>query len=88
MVEAAPQGCPIKKAAPKNFAIFTGKELCWNLFFDKVACLDACIIIKKRLKHKCFFGNIAKFLRAVFSEAVVRKNSEKFIEKYLCWSPF
>ena len=25
-----------KKSGPKNFAIFTGKHLCWSLFFIKL----------------------------------------------------
>ena len=29
-----------KKAALKNFAIFTRKHLCWRLFFNKVADLQ------------------------------------------------
>ena len=35
-----------------NFANFTGKHLCWGLF------------TKKRLQHRCFPVNMAKFLRA------------------------
>ena len=31
--------------------------------FNKVAGLKACIFIKKRLQHRCFPVNIAKFLR-------------------------
>ena len=38
----------------KNFAIFTGKHLCWSL-------LQACNFIKKRLQHRCFPVHIAKF---------------------------
>ena len=29
-----------KKAVLKNFVIFTGKHLCWNLFFNKNAGLQ------------------------------------------------
>ena len=32
--------------------------------FNKVAGLKACSFIKKRLQHRCFPVNIAKFLRA------------------------
>ena len=39
-----------KKPAPKNFAIFTKKH-------------HACNFIEKRLQHRCFPVNIAKFLR-------------------------
>ena len=35
-----------KKAVPKNFAIFAGKHLCWNIFFNKNEGLQACAIIK------------------------------------------
>ena len=38
--------------ALKNFAIFTGKHLCWILFL--------------RLQRRCFPVNIAKFLRTPF----------------------
>ena len=54
--------CSIKKAVLKNFAILTGKHLCWNLFFNKVAAN----FIKKRLQHRCFSVNIAKFLKISF----------------------
>ena len=42
----------------KNFAIFTGKHLCWSLFFN---------FIKKKLQHECFPVNIVKFSRNLFS---------------------
>ena len=35
--------------------------------FQKVAGLEACMSIKKRLKHRCFPVNIVKALRTVFS---------------------
>ena len=34
--------------------------------FNKVACLEACNFIKKRLQRRCFLMNIAKFLRTAF----------------------
>ena len=34
--------------------------------FKKTACLKASNFIKKILQHKCFFVNIAKFLRTAF----------------------
>ena len=48
-----------------NFAIFTEKHLCWNLF-SKVTGLQVCNFIKKRLQHRCFSVNIAKCLRTDF----------------------
>ena len=47
----------------KNCAIFTGKHLC---LLNKVADLKATNFIKKRLQHKVFSVNIAKFLRIPF----------------------
>ena len=35
-------------------------------FLNKVAILQACNFIKRRLKHRCFTVNIAKFSRALF----------------------
>ena len=56
------QTCSMKKAVLKNFAIFTGKYLSWNIFLIILRAL-AWNLIKKRLQHRCFPGNIAKFLR-------------------------
>ena len=36
-----------KRAVLKIFALFTGKHLCWCLFFDKIPRLKACSFIKK-----------------------------------------
>ena len=43
--------------ALKNLAIFTGKHLWWRLFL---------INFIKRLQHRCFPANIAKWLSAAF----------------------
>ena len=43
--------CSVKKSALKNVANFTGKHLCWSLFFKKI------------LQHWCFPIKFAKFLR-------------------------
>ena len=50
--------CSVKKTALKNFAKFTGKHLCWSIFFNKNAGLQACNFIQKRLKQGCFPDNI------------------------------
>ena len=55
-----------KKGALRNFAKFTGKHLCKSLFFDKVADLSPAILLKKKLWHRCFPVNFAKFLRRPF----------------------
>ena len=55
-------------AVLKDFAIFTGKQLYWNLFFNKVADLKACNFIKKRLQHRCFPVNTAKYLGPILKD--------------------
>ena len=45
----------------KNFVIFKGKHLCWSLFLIKLTKKTS-----KRLQHRGFLVNIAKFLRTVF----------------------
>ena len=52
-------GGVLQKRCPSilNFAKFTGNHLCQSLFFTKVAALS-----KKRLWHRCFPVNFAKFL--------------------------
>ena len=54
--------CSVKKDVLKNFAIFTGKLLCWDLFLKKLK--------KKRRQHRCFHENINKILRT----PILKKN--------------
>ena len=53
-----------KKVVLRNFAKFTGKNLCQSLSFNKVAGLRSATLLKKRLWHRCFHVNLTKFLRA------------------------
>ena len=55
--------CTVKKGVLRNFAKFTGKHLCQSLFLNKVAGLKPATLLKKRLWHRCFPVNFAKFLR-------------------------
>ena len=55
-----------KKGVPRNFAKFTGKNLCHNLFLNKVAGLRTATLLKRRLWHRCFPVNFVKFLRTLF----------------------
>ena len=50
----------------ENCAIFTRKHLCWSLFLIKFSKKFIKNFIKKRLQHRCFPANIAKFLRTTF----------------------
>ena len=72
--------CSVKKDVLRNFAKFTGKHqyqslffykvaglhLCQGLSFNKVAGLRPATLLKKRLWHRCFPVNFAKFLRISF----------------------
>ena len=51
----------------RNFAKFTGKDLCQSLCFNKVTGLRPASLLKERLWHRCFPVNFAKFLRTSFS---------------------
>ena len=55
-----------KKGVLENFTKFTGKHLCWSLFFNKVAGVRPESILKKRLQHRCFPLNLVKFLKNSF----------------------
>ena len=52
-----------KKDILKNFAKSRGKYLCHSLFFNKVT---GWALFKKRVWHRCFPVNFAKFLRTPF----------------------
>ena len=52
-----------KKGVLRNSAKFTGKQLCQSLFFNS---LRPATLLKKRLWHRCFPVNFAKFLKTPF----------------------
>ena len=61
-------------------AKFTGEHLCWSLFLIR---FQAWNVIKKRLQHRCFSVNFAKFL----TTTILKNISERlllFIE-HLQW---
>ena len=65
-VQKQPPDVFYKKGVLKNFAKFTGKRLCQSLFFNRVSGLRPATSLKKRLWHRCFCMNFAKFLRTLF----------------------
>ena len=88
-----------KIAILKNFVIFTGKLLCWGLFFINVAGLQACNCIKKGLQHRYFLVNIRKFVRTsilqnqkqppeVFCQKRCSSKFRKTHRKHLCQGLF
>ena len=62
------QRCSVRKVVPRNLAKFKGKHLYQSLFFNKVAGHRPVTLLKKRLWHRCFSVNFAKFLRTSFSQ--------------------
>ena len=63
----------MKKGVLKNFAKFTGEQhLYRNLSINKAAGNRSETLLKKRLRHRCFPVNFAKFLIAPFSEKRLR----------------
>ena len=58
--------CSVKKDVRRNFVKFTEKHLFQSLFLNKVAFLKSATLLKKRLRHRCFPVNFAKFLRIPF----------------------
>ena len=49
----------------KNFALFTGKHLCWSLFLIKFPAWRPFALLI-RLQHRCFPVKFTKFLRTTF----------------------
>ena len=65
----------VQKKPPKLFykkkmffgiSQYSQKDKCVGVSFNKIAVLKACNFIKKKLQHRCFPVNIAKFLRTAF----------------------
>ena len=67
-IQKQPPEVLCKKSVFGNFTKFTGKHLGQSLFFNKVAGLRPTTLLKKRLWHRCFPMNFAKFLRTHFLE--------------------
>ena len=65
----------------KNFAKFTGKNLCWSLFLKKFQVWRTVFLFKKRLQRRCFSVNIAKFLRT----AVLLKTCSLYLYEIFIW---
>ena len=57
-----------EKVVLTKFAIFTAKHVLETLFNKVAAYLKARNFIKKRLQHRCFPANIAKFFKSIYFE--------------------
>ena len=67
--------CPIKKDVFKNVAELRGNHMCPSLVFNKVAGLRPVTLLKRRLWHRRFPVDFAKFLR----KQVLQNNSGKLV---------
>ena len=65
--------CFERKDVLRNFAKLSGKTLCQGLLFDKDIDLRPASLLKKRLWHRCFPTNFAKFLRKRFLQNASRQ---------------
>ena len=78
MWRSSHQWCSMEKAFLNNFAIFTGKHLCWSLFSITLhhGFIPA-TFLKKRIQQRCFPVSVAKFLRTL-----ILKNTCKILFFY------
>ena len=76
------RNCSIKKGVRKIFAKFTGKHLCQSLFFHKVAGLRPATVSIKRLWHRWFPVNFAKFLRTSFLQSTSGRLLQQFAKLF------
>ena len=53
-MEEAATGVLCKKAVLTNFTIFTGKHLCWSIFFEKLQPFTT-VALLKRDSNTCVF---------------------------------
>ena len=60
--------CSAERGFLKNFSKSTGKHLFQSPFLNKIAGLRSAFLLKKRLRHRCFPVNFAKFLRTPFAQ--------------------
>ena len=67
------QRCSLKKVFLKNFTKFSGRHLCWSLFFNKVSGMRSTTLLKERLQQRCFPVNFVKFLRTPFLQNTSRQ---------------
>ena len=67
------QKCSLKKVFLKNFTKFSGKYLCWSLFFNKVSGMRPTTLLKMILQQRCFPVNFVKCLRTLFLQNTSRQ---------------
>ena len=75
------QRCSIRKSVLKNFTKFTGKQLCWNLFSNKVAG-SACNVIKKETLPLVFSSEFCEIFKNTFFTEHLQTTASKLTEYF------
>ena len=83
--------CYLNLGVLKNFAIFTGKHVCWSHFFIKLQALRPANLLKKDSNKSVFFWISRNFLEKLFSSDLpktMRKLclSTKFPHQEIRWN--
>ena len=52
-----------KKVVLRNFAIFTGKQVCWSLFLIRLQPFGPATLLERHSKYRCFPVYVAKCFR-------------------------
>ena len=71
-----------KKAILKNFVIFTGKHLCWGLFFIKVAGPQASNFFKKGTSTEIFSCEYREIYKTTYFEEYLRTAASAFLKLF------
>ena len=64
----------MKKVVLKNFAIFTGKHLCWTLFLIELKARRSATLLKET-PTQVFSVNILKFIKNTYFEEHMRNTA-------------
>ena len=75
----------------KNFAKFTGKQLCWSLFLIKLKAWRPASLLKRWFQRRCFPMSFAKFLMSVLKNICERRLLLVFIfstsqDYFIAWT--
>ena len=62
-VRSSHRNSSVKKGVFRNFASFTGRQLCWSLFLIELQTFRPANFIEKRLQHRWFPVGFTKCLR-------------------------
>ena len=77
------QRCSMQEDVLRNFTKFTAKHMCQSLSFNKVAGQRSATLLKKKLWHRHFPVNFAKFLRTPFMQ---NTSGRVLLEWHVFWN--